>query len=297
LADAARHVGEYIRLAAASAGLIYALGVLVANAHMGYYGLYGIPLLRTSYILAGIWCLVPVCAALALAYVFVMIFTLITVVVVVQRGWRRRALTMLRGLAALGFLAVASVKTGDLLRTFGVRPVANWRYPFIFALAGVGWALYLQACRRKRRSGVPADSSKLPHPVERLYRAFVRILIGALAFMLGASYLIVFALAAYRTIPSHLGGGMPMAVDVLLDDGVDDGSIREWMGVDKDHKGPVRMQLLLVSEQEYTFLSVDGRQAFTLRRGDVKAVRFVAGGGDSNRPDGSGQQKRDGTGD
>lgn len=275
MSDTARAAG-ILRIAAAVAGGLYLVGLAVVSLHLARYGIGGIGLFQTEYLLAGVMATVPL----------VLVAFLVAVVVALLQ--RQLAARTPGGIprASGSFVKRRDVVVGVLGATIGMLATARFFVTFVgqrFAedvttplsvgelmviglvvlgfVAALAWGVGLA---RYARTDEPAD---LPYRVLGIGLTVVALL----------GYIGYFTDSVYPRIPAAAGGGAPTAVHLLMTSDSTPGALGAALrGVPA---GPVcRHRLLFAGEEAYVIVDPrDSTNGIAVARDLVAAVRTVTG--------------------
>jgi hypothetical protein len=288
---------DLARIGVAIVGLLYALGFLVVTYHLSQFGVAAVAWLRPQYLLAGIWCLLPVLLfAGGLAFAGLQ-FTepWIRFSMVVPRKTRiyRHVIGAIQGCGAL-FAAFVFISTAI---SFAIGPAFDGRYKWgpssiitlklamlSFATAiSVGFAI-VTLSKLVRVGGVPTAQPTVIPPESshetglvsmRLDRSVALISFGtlwafaSLAFIL--LYVYSFSVSVYSAIPPTMGGGRPQRVVFLIESG----GIQQTAPLVVDSSGTrsVPYNLLLTTESSYVVESpAKSEMAIEFKRDSVRGM-------------------------
>lgn len=270
-------VAKLAQIGAVVVGTLYVVGFLVVTFHLSEFGVTPATLLRPQYLVAGIWCLIPLVLFIA-AFAFAALQFAepwIRGSVVVPRSTRiyRHIIGGFQGAVGLvcsfTFIAFGIGKLLGISRPFGVA-----RYAVLITVtlailsllvAGTGffavkWSLALLKERDPNRLRI--DRLVTTTSVTAL-TAFV-----CLAFAI--MYVRHFSVRVYSGIPASIGGGKPQTVVSLLDPSA---KSSPPLALDRSGTRSVPYSLLLRTESSYIVQSpVDGENAIEFRQESVRGM-------------------------
>lgn len=265
----------------ASLGLLascYAMGLVVINIHLNNYGVFSLSLLRVSYIIAGLWATVPILFGLGLIYSVIGLVLALDAdnadSVLVYMFSLPRALTESQD--ALGTKFQGWSMAGSLFLVGGFLG-------FIFWQLGIGfqwkWLLTLLTGSLVALFILPIHYNfALPRTktvAELVNRAFGAVTTGFLLVI----HIVVFANHVYPSLPSHIGGGQPKTVQLIVENEPNTKKLIEDLGVAlQGQSGRTEdIQLLFVTDEVFIILisENDGeKKAVSLSKGLVKATSY-----------------------
>lgn len=276
LKDAAELIGKFI---VGLLGVSYIAGLLVVNIYLNRYGTFSVNLFRINYLSAGIWALLPVLALLA-----VLISLCGASLLVISHFKPNRVAPRAKedwfGLALLAVVLIFCTVSFFLFALELVVAGMTWepRWIRLIAPSSITAAYFIIAYALlvlKKQKTLARN-----HAVA----SFALTLIGVIFLFL--SYLVEFSINAYGLIPSHLGGGRPTVVRLLLDVEPDTKYALSSYGIvfQKDSSQTENVHLIFLTEEECILLIHRNGiyQSLNIRRDMVQAVyRAPLGGGSS----------------
>jgi hypothetical protein len=98
--------------------------------------------------------------------------------------------------------------------------------------------------------------------------------LGIILIIFSSLHAFVFANNIYHLIPSYVGGGKSVPVEVYVDEksAANDSFKSCWLT--KDKSGPWMAQLMLATDKAYVFSVGDYEQILWIKKDEVKAVSF-----------------------
>jgi len=246
-------------------GVCYIVGLVIVNLHLNKYGFYSFSLLQINYILAGIWALVPVVAALLIgSAVFDKIAE--TSESTKQLPKKYRILNWL-----LLVLSPLYMLIGTIPLYLGGGQF-EWAWIYVPTLGGL-ITFYLVAKIYSMVIVRRYDKELGTRRSNRYTFGEVRTIFITLIFFI--AYMFVFARTLYREIPSSLGGGRPNLIQVTVKP--EDKAYIESIGVgfsDIPYKtNPI--ELLLSTDRDYILLPDPKGNAVSVPHDLIKSVIYI----------------------
>jgi hypothetical protein len=278
------NIADPAKVGVSIVGLLYALGFLVVTFHLSEFGVAPVTWLRPQYLLAGIWCLLPL-----------LIFTCGFALAAMQfsEPWIRYSLVVPRRTRRYRYIVGAFQGCIMLVTVFVFVSIviAGLDAPFaliakraghgfdrlgpssIITLKLGGLFLLIAACVFWAK----ASFSSMAHsPVEqvrmdRRLAFFSSGLMGVFASLVFAVlYVYSFSVLVYSVIPLELGGGRPQSVVFLID------SAKQQtppLVVDSSGTRSVPYNLLLITDSNYVVESpAKGEMAIEFKQDSVRGM-------------------------
>lgn len=248
--------------------LCYVLGLLVVNIHLSKYGTHSMSLFRVNYIAAGIWTLLPI--------LVLMVFIMILVLLFKQFRHNTHKLNFLIYLLLFVLICYFPFMAAPRLRLnlwhFG------WLSPLVTGgLLNVYFILALSGYHRN---------------LDRNIKLVRNVAITLAIIVILILHTILFAYNVYENIPSHIGGGKPQTVQIIVDIGCENTRVFDETEIPfiqekvsnnshvssqkkTDDKLYIRtndIELISVTDEDYVIKGRNG--AVTIPRSSVKAVLY-----------------------
>jgi MFS family permease len=254
-------------------GVLYVIGFLVVTFHLAQFGFVSVNWLRPQYLLAGIWCLLPVLVfigCLALAGLHIVRPWMKYSNVVPKRTRRNRYVkSVIQGV--IGIIG-ATVFVSSLISLATGQPIdARWipSIAITLRLAGLSLAAFVLGTL-----GIAGFGYHRREEETRSDRYVARIsgdtVILLMALVVGMGYIRYFSIKVYSTIPLTFGGGRPQTVVFLFDKSHSDPAP---VAADGSGSRSVPYHLLLKTENTYVVQSqANGEEAIEFRQDSVRGM-------------------------
>lgn len=257
-------------------GACYVAGLIVVSMYLNRYGIYSISIFRVSYVTAGFWVILPILISLIIIY-----GALGLILVFDSKGS-----AVVNNLLQLTELkkeisnkdTISWTMLGNFLLLIGLFPVISWSlgisldWKWLLALLTGGLvALFLIPIYFNLAFSVVSGTLK---------KVFHLSFIIIIEMLLLVVHILVFANRVYDTIPSHIGGGRPKAVQFIIESEpkIRGSLVDAGIGFEGETNRTKEVRLLFVTEEEYIILVVDsgGNQGspVSIRRDVVKATLY-----------------------
>ena len=273
--DKSKDVAELLGKAAVGLlGICYVIGLIVTTIHLHQYGIFSLDLLRLSYVVAGVWTLIPLFLSSTVIFIFWKLFLRSLPRHQKPLSFARLQLRLLKK-GKYGSFAkrLASSLALPLLFLISVRvsvSFASAPEPVSLPLPSMIYVFPISLCLVVLWESRHEIKGK-PHGISLLL-VVVPVLLAFFIF-----YLMSFGKFDYQTIPAYAGGGRPTPVKLLLD--IDDTLAAELKAsgieFEKDAaslKLTYEVDLILATGNEYVVKGVVF--AIGIPRNTVKAIFY-----------------------
>jgi hypothetical protein len=285
---------DLARIGVGIVGMFYALGFLVVTFHLSRFGVAPVTWLRPQYLLAGIWCLLPLLLfAGGLAFASLQIAEpWIRYSMVVPRKTRiyRHIVGSIQGIGSLfgAFLFISSAISVVVGPSFfygryrwghssmiTLKLAALSIATIVCALASFSTFRALGGVPSVRSTVISAESTHGQRLVSmRLDRWAALISLGALLTFATLVFILLyvhsFSVLVYSSIPSALGGGKPQSVVFLIDSRIQNTAP---VVVDTSGTRSVPYNLLLTTDSSYIVESpAKGEMAIEFKQDAVQGM-------------------------
>jgi MFS family permease len=264
---------EVSKIVVGGVGALYVIGFLVVTFHVAQFGFVSVSWLRPQYLLAGIWCLLPL-----LLFISDLAFVGLQIVepwikysnVVSKRTRRYRYVkSVIQGLA--GMFAATGFVSILILWATGQPVKATWSPSTVIALKLAGLCLAAFVLGTLGITWLTAAAESEETRTDRFVARFsLGTVVCLMALAVGIAYIRYFSIAVYSAIPSTLGGGRPQTVVFLLDRSHSD---PPPVAADGSGSRSVSYHLLLKTDNTYVVQSqTNGEGAIEFRQDSVKGM-------------------------
>lgn len=237
----------------------YVLGLLIINFHFSALGITDMSLLRVNYILAGTWSLIPI-----LITILIIAVSYSLLMPIWSNGKVIKIVSIFISLAlAIVYLTIAVFTVKKFLDVSTNNAFAIFGFPIM----GVVCCLPSMGLLKLEHK---LDSKEIKRSKKIAATCFMVIL----ALILILHYTFIFAGSIYPSIPSCLGGGNSVPVEMYVDEYSTANESFKNCQIASGKGDSWKAQLVLATDKGYVLLVGNHKEILWIKRDEVKAVRY-----------------------